>query len=471
MSLAAAAENENQSSTMDPALEHLLYDVDSSLNIKDGGHSERTSIRTPGVLTSKAFQLGQKSSRLEVIPQALQEATRRLISEAPERNAIRNAALSLFEHLRTTAKIPETKEKQSPKFQRKNQVNISEAAEETVSVTPSKRPEQDFDAIQSLAYVAGLMPTSYAVIYSVLKELTRRVPDLKPTSMLDFGTGPGTALWAARNVDSLKESLAQYLGVDASRSMLAVASSLVTVANDQNPDWKPQFQAFLPQDYNLEADLVVSAFTLSEIASERERLAVLKSLWKGTKDVLILIDRGTPAGFRELAKAREFLLNEDKDGIHIVAPCPHDGKCPLYGSHDWCHFTQTVQRPDYVRHTKHSTKNEEDAKYSYVILRRGPRPSSMQINTATEPDDIKLSQAAYSWSRIVYPPLKRPRHITLDVCAGSGSLERFTVAKSKGKTEYTDARKSRWGDLYPHPPPGKVEKRTGLVKNTRSHNV
>lgn len=36
-----------------------------------------------------------------------------------------------------------------------------------------------------------------------MQELQARVPDLQPSRMLDFGSGPGTAVWAAAAVESL----------------------------------------------------------------------------------------------------------------------------------------------------------------------------------------------------------------------------------------------------------------------------
>ncbi len=42
------------------------------------------------------------------------------------------------------------------------------------------------------------MPGCYAAVARVLDELRLRLPDFAPRSMLDFGAGPGTAIWAAR---------------------------------------------------------------------------------------------------------------------------------------------------------------------------------------------------------------------------------------------------------------------------------
>jgi hypothetical protein len=38
-------------------------------------------------------------------------------------------------------------------------------------------------------------------------------------------------------------------------------------------------------------------------------------------------------------------------GAHVVAPCPHDGRCPLSGpgAQAWCHFGTRFQRPGFMQ--------------------------------------------------------------------------------------------------------------------------
>jgi ribosomal protein RSM22 (predicted rRNA methylase) len=38
-------------------------------------------------------------------------------------------------------------------------------------------------------------------------------------------------------------------------------------------------------------------------------------------------------------------------GAHVVAPCPHDGRCPLSGpgAKAWCHFGTRFQRPGFMQ--------------------------------------------------------------------------------------------------------------------------
>ncbi|KAF9895462.1 hypothetical protein BX616_009649, partial [Lobosporangium transversale] len=47
---------------------------------------------------------------------------------------------------------------------------------------------------ESTAYIAAVAPTTYSAVVNVLDEVRRRLPALGPKSVLDFGTGPGTAI-------------------------------------------------------------------------------------------------------------------------------------------------------------------------------------------------------------------------------------------------------------------------------------
>jgi ribosomal protein RSM22 (predicted rRNA methylase) len=149
-----------------------------------------------------------------------------------------------------------------------------------------------------------------------------------------------------------------------------------------------------------------------------------------------------------------------------------------------------MQRPAFIRHTKHSGVGHEDVGYSYVVVRRGKRPvysanqavlgrvgaighdankaqmekeqkkvirelevhvegeemesavmtlagSSAEesrsktetITPESEGDDLSeaLRLESYAWPRLIFPPLKRSGHIILDVCAPSGTYHQSFI--------------------------------------------
>lgn len=154
--------------------------------------------------------------------------------------------------------------------------------------------------------------------------------------------------------------------------------------------------------------------------------------------------------------------------------CPHDRACPLLhsgGTPLICGFSQRLQRPTFLRHTKHSGVGHEDIHYSYVVIRRGRRPDfvdtsvgriggigkqvmekeklnspakELEIHSESNANSIipisqrvhteqqevtkmtdselqtQLRKESYRWPRLVFPPLKKSGHIILDACTVEG---------------------------------------------------
>ena len=59
---------------------------------------------------------------------------------------------------------------------------------------------------------------------------------------------------------------------------------------------------------------------------DAERRALAELMWEKTRDTLLVVEPGTPAGYARIIALRERLIAL---GAHVAAPCPHDGKCPL----------------------------------------------------------------------------------------------------------------------------------------------
>jgi SAM-dependent methyltransferase len=55
----------------------------------------------------------------------------------------------------------------------------------------------------------------------------------------------------------------------------------------------------------------------------------------GRSQTVLLVEPGSRAGSRALSALRDDLLG----AFHVLAPCPHAGRCPaLANDRDWCHF-------------------------------------------------------------------------------------------------------------------------------------
>ena len=69
--------------------------------------------------------------------------------------------------------------------------------EKTARLSSSYRRGANSSTVDIAAYVVSRVPATYAANIKVHEEIARAFPNFTPRSLLDIGTGPGTASWAA----------------------------------------------------------------------------------------------------------------------------------------------------------------------------------------------------------------------------------------------------------------------------------
>src|SRR6202012_3807736 len=174
----------------------------------------------------------------------------------------------------------------------------------------------------ALAYALVRMPATYAAVGACLNALVEIRPDFAPRSLLDAGAGPGTASWAAAEA---LPSLTAFTSLDAN-------SALRTLALDLSGD-SSRLQAMTYQHGEAraalktaeQADLVIASYVSGEVA-DVQQAELAEALWSRTRDTLLVVEPGTPAGYARVIALRDRLIGS---GAHATAPCPHDFKCPL----------------------------------------------------------------------------------------------------------------------------------------------
>jgi ribosomal protein RSM22 (predicted rRNA methylase) len=268
----------------------------------------------------------------------------------------------------------------------------------------------------ALAYAVARMPATYAAVTASLNALCETVPDFAPKGMLDVGAGPGTASWAAAEAFP---SLQRFCLLDANSALRTLALDL-TRSNLRLRDMKYEHGKARGAVADAEpADLVVASYMIGEL-SDAERRVLAELMWSKTRDTLLIVEPGTPAGYQRIITLREQLIGA---GAHVAAPCPHDGKCPL-AAPDWCHFAQRLPRSRAHKQIKGAELPFEDEKFSYVALARAP--------------------AAHHPARVLAPPDVGKVEVVAKLCTTDG----LTIAKvpRRNKADYADARRWRWGD-------------------------
>lgn len=275
----------------------------------------------------------------------------------------------------------------------------------------------DFDS-----YLAARLPATFAATKVCLEDLSEIVPDFAPRSILDVGSGPGTASWAAAEVWC---EIAEYAMLDNNQNFLNLAKELVTASENESL----RATKFITGDarklpIELKADLVVAAYTFAELADQHVQAAT-QNLWNAATQILIIVEPGSKHGFTRIAEARKTLIAQ---GADIIGPCGHKAGCPMAQS-DWCHFSVRLNRTRAHLHAKLAHVPFEDEPYSYVIASR--------------------TAHATNGHRILSRPIETKPARAFKLCTPEGIVIK-TIA-TRDKAAYKSTRKLEWGDRFHEP--------------------
>lgn len=283
-------------------------------------------------------------------------------------------------------------------------------------------------AADRLAYVAARMPATFEATRSVLAELQGRCPRLNPGSLLELGAGPAPGLWAASEVFA-GLSRATHVEIDGAladlgRRLLAATPVAARVESSwRGDDLTSGGDAIQGAGAH---DLVLLGYVLGELP-EADCSKVVDEAWGVSREALVIVEPGTPAGAARVLAARARLIEQ---GAAVAAPCPHDEACPLPAG-DWCHFGARLNRSRAQRLLKGGALPYEDEKYAYVAVTRTPGIPCV--------------------ARVLRRPVFEPRRVSLRLCAAAG-LREVTVTRRQ-RQFYRAVRKLTWGDAWEPPSP------------------
>ena len=263
------------------------------------------------------------------------------------------------------------------------------------------------------AYLLTRLPATFAASLYVFREVARLIPQLAPHSLLDLGSGPGTAMWAAREI---WPSLRDFALVESNREFQQLGARLASPIDNVKWIHADVNSAELPP-----ADLVVLSYSLAEFKSPEK---IIEKAWNAALKALVIVEPGTPRNFSLVAAVRAQLI---ESGAYLVAPCPHNNTCPMQQSDDWCHFAVRIERTSEHRQLKRGSLGYEDEKFSYLAFAKHP--------------------AHRAESRIVRHPAVHSGHIQLTLCTAEG-LKKETVTRSN-KENFRAARRTAWGEAWP----------------------
>lgn len=228
------------------------------------------------------------------------------------------------------------------------------------------------DSFFRYAYIEKFLAVNACKVIEILSELEDQgslqcLKDKKEIRVLDVGAGPCTALFGFYEWYKGRQKL-DLVPVDKDRYILAegkrlfsfyrssrtekksgqaeVASEELSTINyvECNLSRRGELEkALFPKKF----DIIIAANFFNELGEQRQkqelRLGVLRNLaWSllGREGIVIVIEPGTRIASKNLIGLREAFFNpaKGKSGCHILAPCTHQGHCPLNkrDDHDWC---------------------------------------------------------------------------------------------------------------------------------------
>lgn len=270
------------------------------------------------------------------------------------------------------------------------------------------------NAAARAAYLAVRMPATYAAIHRALLECKQRMY-AAPRSFLDLGAGPGTGSWAAAEIFPELDSITL---IEQSRPMAEIGQRFCKEAEApflQSATWLCQsIKNAIPS-----VDLALLSYVIAELQPSQIE-SLLERLWDQV-NTIVIIEPGTPEGYRRILKIRDWALRRES---YLIAPCPHRDVCPVQ-TPDWCHFPARIERTRMHKFLKGASLGYEDEKFSYLAF--GKSPSRIPKG------------------RIVGFIKKSSGFVQLPLCT-QGKLEKTIV--SRKHESYRLARDSEWGDSW-----------------------
>lgn len=172
------------------------------------------------------------------------------------------------------------------------------------------------------AYAAFYLPTNFIKLRWGFSNLDQSFLDeLKSTTLVDFGCGPGT--YSLAWLDYFKDT--NVVCVDQSDLMLKQAKKFI---DHHFPKTEVKYLNILPKNLQNETTLLFGN-SLNEISYDKG-LSLIETLKPKN---IIFIEPGTKLVFKQLIEIRNVLIRKN---YHIQYPCLNNKFCPMTED-DWCH--------------------------------------------------------------------------------------------------------------------------------------
>lgn len=203
----------------------------------------------------------------------------------------------------------------------------------------------------ALAYITYFLPLNAARLAHAWREVERFAVAPHISEIWDIGSGPGTLQWVleARGWPGTLHNV--EISAEAVRWHQTLQMAEDRIGSRWHKNVAPQ----------TDGALGVFSYSLLELPSE----VVLNKF-----DHLLILEPSTHTRARHLMELRSRLIQQ---GFEIVAPCTHQGACPLltHSSRDWCHQRLHWSPPSWwTQLESHLPMKNRTLTYSYILASR-----------------------------------------------------------------------------------------------------
>ena len=274
------------------------------------------------------------------------------------------------------------------------------------------------DFLDTVAYSVIRMPATYSAIRLAL-EKTLEVYDVKFDSVLDIGSGTGAAEWVIDDVLDINDITC----LEREKDMRDI-SKIYFSYNENLKNVKFIEADILKEKLDFKKDLSILSYVINEL-DDSKKIEMIKKVLDATNKVLLVVEPGTPGGFNNIKKIRDFAYEE---GYSIIAPCTgFCGRCDIKED-DWCASAVRVQRTKVHKYLKDADMGYEDEKFSYVAISK---------------EKVIFNNEEYS--RILRHPKIENGRVTVKLCS-KGEIVEKTITK-KDKELFKKVKKKNMGDV------------------------
>ncbi|RJP47490.1 MAG: methyltransferase domain-containing protein [Armatimonadetes bacterium] len=274
-----------------------------------------------------------------------------------------------------------------------------------------------------LAYLGLRIPSTYAQIFGVLSQVQEIIPSWEPKSLLDIGSGPGTGIWATKEI---WPSIETATCIDKEKYFLSVGEELTNKALEKvKTTWKQEDITQLKVN-SAQFDLVIIANVLNELSDSQQKI-LLGQAYNHSSGIIVIIEPGTSYGVNIIRKTAQTLIDKG----NLLAPYINNSF--VDDSQEWIHFPQRFIRPDFLRRIRQQMRTSslmasdwEETKYAYVAV--GKIPPEEEV-----------------WGRVIGPIKKQKGFLEVSTLT-KDEIEVVRVLK-RHKKEYSFAKNLQWGQI------------------------